>query len=407
MKNAILLFLACVVCGLAAACEPYPLEIAQAQPAQPVTTQIAPLSLPVTSVPTANPMPTHTVTALASPTDLPTATATYTASSVPTDTPTITSTRPAQARTPLGIATNTPRPPAALSTAISAPITLTAMPLVNVANTQSPPTSAPGGPTWTPPPADPAVQIADHYQLARPISNDGANWADRTYPYGGTSGGRLQVHHGVDMVNPRGTPILATADGTVFFAGDDLTTLFGAYNNYYGNLVVIQHAFTTFDGLPVFTLYGHMDRISVTAGQTVRQGDSIGMVGGTGIAMGPHLHLEVRVGSAYDFAATRNPELWMRPYPTFGTLAGRVTDANGAPLYSVTMTVESADIRRYAFSYADNSVNSDTQFGENFVLGDLPANYYTVTVSDNGRVRFRQTLYLYANRTTWLNMQLN
>lgn len=263
------------------------------------------------------------------------------------------------------------------------------------------------GATWTAPPVDPSTQIADHYPFGRPISDDGANWADRTYPYGGTSGGRLQVHHGVDMVNPRGTPVQAVGDGVILFAGDDLSTLFGPYNNYYGNVVVIQHYITTFDGQPVFTLYGHLDRVNVAIGQAVAAGDNVGMVGGTGIAMGPHLHFEVRVGNAFDFGATRNPELWIRPYSTFGTLAGRVTDASGTPLYSVTFTVESTDVTRYAFSYADASVNPDTQFNENFVLGDLPASYYTVTVSESGRVRFREIVYLYANRTTWLDVQLN
>ena len=61
--------------------------------------------------------------------------------------------------------------------------------------------------------ADPAVQIADHYHFRRPISDSGVNYVARTYPYGGTSGGSLQVHHGVDMENPRGTPILAAAAG--------------------------------------------------------------------------------------------------------------------------------------------------------------------------------------------------
>jgi hypothetical protein len=52
-------------------------------------------------------------------------------------------------------------------------------------------------------------------------------------------------------------------------------------------------------------------------------------------------------------------------------------------------------------------VNPDPAFGENFTLSDLPANYYTVTVGENGRVRFRQTIYVYPNSTTWLDARLN
>jgi hypothetical protein len=72
----------------------------------------------------------------------------------------------------------------------------------------------------------------------------------------------------------------------------------------------------------------------------------------------------------------------------------------------VTLQVRSTDITRYAFSYADNSVNGDTVFKENFVLGDLPANYYEVAVNDNGRVRFQKIIYVYPNRTTWIDVQL-
>jgi murein DD-endopeptidase MepM/ murein hydrolase activator NlpD len=250
------------------------------------------------------------------------------------------------------------------------------------------------------------VQLADHYRFRRPISDSGVNYVARTYPYGGTAGGSLQVHHGVDMENPRGTPIFAAADGTVFFAGSDLGTLFGPQNNYYGNLVVIQHAFTDAGGQAVFSLYGHMDRVDVTAGQVVTQGDTIGAVGGTGVAFGSHLHFEVRVGDPHSFSATRNPELWIYPYQGYGTLAGRVTDANGTPLYDVTLQVKSTNITRYTFSYADTSVNPDTTFNENFVLGDLPANYYEVAVNDNGRVRFQKIIYVYPNRTTWIDVQL-
>lgn len=279
--------------------------------------------------------------------------------------------------------------------------------------TYSPPTYTPdrGGtpaPTRTPPPPDPARQVADHYYLSRPMPDRAVDYIARTYPYGNTAGGRLQVHKGVDIVNPSGVEVLAAADGVVVFAGDDLGTLFGPVNNYYGNLVVVQHPFTDASGLPVFTLYGHLARVDVVAGQVVVEGDWIGTVGGTGVAQGPHLHLEVRVGNPNDFGATRNPDLWIRPYGTFGTLAGRITDAAGNLLYDATIiiTADETTSTRYAFSYADDTVNGDTIFNENYTMGDLPAGYYTVTVSDNGNIRFRESVYVYPNRTTWLNIPL-
>ena len=332
-----------------------------------------------TPFPTANLLPSRTRTIPPTATVTPTSTQTSTQTLTPSPTPTETQT-----------------PTVTLTTSlIPSPTRLTPD------GSYTPP------PTWTPPPANPAAQIADHYAFSRPISDVATNWISRTYPYGGTSGGRLQVHHGVDMQNPVGIPVRAVADGTVVWAGDDLTTLFAPINNYYGNLVVIQHNFNTPEGEALFSLYGHMNFVSVQTGQTVQTGDILGEVGGTGVAQGPHLHLEVRVGDFHSFDATRNPELWMRPYPGFGTLAGRVTDADGNLLYDVTLRVESTDISRYAFSYADTSVNPDPAFNENFTLGDLPANYYTVTVSDGNRARFQQIVYVYPNRTTWLDVQLN
>jgi murein DD-endopeptidase MepM/ murein hydrolase activator NlpD len=368
--------------------------LAACQPAQPRQTPFAVTVAPPgaagsvaqaaqvsTAVPTAHLAPSRT------PTLPPTATFTPTLTPTATLTPTIT---PTPTQTPIPTDTNTPVP-------IASP-------------TPTDPADDPNRtpePTWTPPPPDASAAISDHYRLRRPIAEGGTNWIDRTYPYGGTSGGRLQIHSGVEFVNPRGTPILAAADGTVVFAGSDAQTVLGPTPDYYGNAVVIEHSFTSPEGQPVYTLYGHMDQIEVEAGQTVRQGDPIGKVGDTGIAIGPHLHFEVRVGDFRSFSATRNPELWIYPYGGFGTLTGRVTDASGSPLFDVTLNIKSTDIQRYAFSYAGQPANSDPAFGENFTLGDLPANYYEVTVSENGRVRFQRIVYVQPNRSTWLDVQLN
>ncbi len=331
-----------------------------------------------TAIPTANLQPSRT------PTLPPTLTLT------PSHTPTIT---PSPTITPT--LTATPIPPSATPIASATPTD----PADDPNNTPVP--------TWTPPPANPATQITDHYVFSRPIADGGVNWANRVYPYAATAGGRFRPHHGIDLENPTGTPILAAGDGVVFYAGTDIDTLFGPQPDFYGRVVVIQHNISTPEGQPVFTLYGHMDSFRVETGQTVTRGQQIGTVGAAGIALGPHLHFEVRVGDPYNYGATRNPELWLRPYPTFGTLAGIVRDVSGNRLFEAPLRVESVDISRFAFSYANDNTNPDSVFDENFVLGDLPANYYQVTVSDNGRVRFRQIVYIYPNRTTWLDITLN
>ncbi len=346
-----------------------------------------------TSVPTANPAASRTATLPPTKTLTPTITPTFTLTPTSTVTPSI---------TPTLTKTLTP------TLTLSPTITNTPLPIASATPTDpgDDPNNTPV-PSWTPPPADASVGIADHYRLRRPIADGGVNWVDRTYPYGGTSGGRLQVHHGVEFVNGRGTPILAAGDGTVFYAGTDLAQLVGPSNDYYGNVVIIQHTFASSDGKPVFSLYGHMDRIEVESGQAISQGAQIGTIGDSGIAQGPHLHFEVRVGDPFSFDATRNPELWIYPFQTFGTLAGRVTDSTGNPLYEVTIQIQSVNITRYAFSYADNTVNPDSVFNENFTLGDLPANYYEVSVRDNGRKRFEKIVYVYPNKTTWIDVVLN
>ena len=93
-------------------------------------------------------------------------------------------------------------------------------------------------------------------------------------------------HTGVDFAAPRGTPIWATADGTVEFAG---------VKGGYGNMIEIRHS----GGIT--TLYGHMSGFasSVRRGTRVSQGQTIGYVGATGWATGPHLHYEFKVSGIH------------------------------------------------------------------------------------------------------------
>ena len=88
-------------------------------------------------------------------------------------------------------------------------------------------------------------------------------------------------HPGIDISAPRGSKVMATADGLVVFAGRH----FG-----YGKLVRVNHRFG------VSTRYGHLSRVVVKRGQKVNRGDIVGSVGSTGRATGPHLHYEVRMG---------------------------------------------------------------------------------------------------------------
>jgi murein DD-endopeptidase MepM/ murein hydrolase activator NlpD len=105
--------------------------------------------------------------------------------------------------------------------------------------------------------------------------------------------GGLREHSGVDLAAPMGSPIYATSDGVVGAA---------SWRGGYGLSVSLEH------GGGVETRYGHLSRLNVAAGQQVRKGDIIGLVGSTGLSTGPHLHYEVRLnGRAVDPAPYLKP----------------------------------------------------------------------------------------------------
>jgi murein DD-endopeptidase MepM/ murein hydrolase activator NlpD len=210
----------------------------------------------------------------------------------------------------------------------------------------------------------------------------------------------------VDIANPSGTPVLAVASGTVIVAGSDQTEVYGLKPDFYGQLVVVQLD-REFHEQPVFVLYGHLSRVIADAGQRVTTGDVLGEVGMTGVAIGPHLHFEVRVG-ANTYADTRNPELWLKPLPGHGTIAGQLLDAQGDPIPEAIINfhrAEEPDKRwREACSYPSDEVNPDEEWGENFVMGDVPAGSYILKTSVNGRLT-TQEVTVEAGKTSFVIME--
>jgi murein DD-endopeptidase MepM/ murein hydrolase activator NlpD len=97
---------------------------------------------------------------------------------------------------------------------------------------------------------------------------------------GWISAGMAPGHTGVDIAARQGDPVWAAADGEVIFAG---------WDNYFGNKIEIKHS----DKLS--TVYGHNAKLLVKAGEKVKQGQVIALVGSTGQSSGPHLHYEVRL----------------------------------------------------------------------------------------------------------------
>ena len=267
------------------------------------------------------------------------------------------------------------------------------------------PATATPMPTFTPP-ALPNTSPNEHYWLRRPVPEGSAVWTDKNYPYGSSKGGTLRTHHGVEFNVPTGTEIMAAASGQVIFAGSDDTTLLGETTNFYGNVVVIQLD-SIWGGQPVFNLYGHLSEVLVTVGQTVTAEHVIGLSGASGIADGPHLHFEVRIGQN-SYANTYNPLLWLYPFPDRGVVAGRISWPNGTAARDVPITLRRIDApSAYAAttSYSSGSVNSDSTWRENFVLDDVTAGYYELTVG-SGDDKITVELWVYPYKTSFIEIIL-
>ena len=257
-------------------------------------------------------------------------------------------------------------------------------------------------------PSDETV-LVEHNILFRPIavSDDYTHWVDRSYPYGSTQLSQRQVHLGVEFVNPRGTSVYAAKSGIVVFAGADARTLFGPDLDYYGNLVVLAHNVHSLSGKQVFTLYGHLESVALKAGDVVDDLGLVGKVGSTGVAIGAHLHFEVRVADPFDYRQTRNPELWLQHYIDHGLIIGSIRDEAGDFVYGRRVNVRSASVSRDVYSYGSDLVNPDPAWGENFSLGDLPAGDYLVTVLNaDGNIDYRSQVTVESYRTSRLNIVL-
>jgi len=136
---------------------------------------------------------------------------------------------------------------------------------------------------------------------------------------------RIRPHNGIDYYAPRGTPVYAAGEGTVTRSD---------YSRTNGHHVFIKHANS------IVTKYLHFTRRSVKRGQRVKQGQTIGYVGSTGLATGPHLHYEFVVNGVH-----RNPRTV--PLPKVEPLKGNsltAFQAQAAPMLTQLSRLESASL---------------------------------------------------------------
>ena len=119
------------------------------------------------------------------------------------------------------------------------------------------------------------LETGDFYCMPLENAVVTSSFGGRTDPVTGESDAG---HHGIDLAAAKGSEIHAFAGGVVSDAGQ---------NSVYGNYVTVDHG-------DISTFYGHMSEISVSAGDSVKAGDTIGIIGSTGKSTGVHLHFEVR-----------------------------------------------------------------------------------------------------------------
>jgi murein DD-endopeptidase MepM/ murein hydrolase activator NlpD len=136
---------------------------------------------------------------------------------------------------------------------------------------------------------------------------------------------RIRPHNGIDYYAPRGTPVYAAGDGTVIRSD---------YSRANGHHVFIKHANS------IVTKYLHFTKRTVKKGQKVKQGQTIGTVGSTGLATGPHLHYEFVVNGVH-----RNPRTV--PLPKVEPLKGEMLASfqqQAAPMLTQLSRLESASL---------------------------------------------------------------
>jgi murein DD-endopeptidase MepM/ murein hydrolase activator NlpD len=272
----------------------------------------------------------------------------------------------------------------------------------------SPESTQTNGDGWTPLslPVPLARHPNDHFWFVRPIAPDATNTGLDWYPYGtdGETDGFL-THLGIDIPNPVGIEVRAAGSGVVIWAG------LGHQNEHesisaYGNTVVIEHDFG-YNGEKVYTLYAHLSAILVQAGDSVPQGELIGLIGETGQVTGPHVHFEVRVGTNAYFSV-RNPDLWIAPYVGTGVIAGRLTYQDGTPAYDALITIRdlsTGDTTYQTHSYARPEVKTDDRWDETFAIPNVGVGRYVV-LAESASTRWTGEVEVLEGMTNWVTMAL-
>ena len=287
----------------------------------------------------------------------------------------------------------------------------TATPIPSPSPTPTPRILTPGR-LWSNFQPQPASQ-ADHFWVERPFLQSAANQlASPSYQFGSTAGSRYRTHHGIDISNVLGTPVQASAAGTVVHAGWDDPDILGPYGGFYGNAVVIRldRRLPVAGGeLDVYLLLGHLNEVLVEKGSHVEATQVVARVGMTGIAIGPHLHVEIRLG-ANTYLHSVNPYLWVKPTGNNGAVAVRILTADGHTWPAARVTLARFEGGRAVWArqietYMDTeNIGPDPAWGENGAMGSVPPGLYYLVGRVNGE-EIRAEVVVNAGETTFIELR--
>ena len=252
-----------------------------------------------------------------------------------------------------------------------------------------------------------ALSPHDHFLLESPLNYEYITWQTAEYRYGFRVNKAGTLHTGLDLPALVSTPVMASGDGIVEFAGYGL--LYGAGNKKdpYGIAVKIRHT-EKYSGRTIYTVYAHLQKTVVKEGEEVKTGQTIGAVGLTGNTSGPHLHYEVRIGND-EGQIIQNPELWLTPPLEHGVLAGRISNQSGYLLFGWEFTLTSLEsgrewvIKTYDINVFNRHVN-DAYYKENYVLSDLPAGSYQVSTWYNYK-KYQSTIEINPGVINYINFE--
>jgi len=115
-------------------------------------------------------------------------------------------------------------------------------------------------------------------------------------------------------------------------------------------------------------------------------------------------------GGANSYETTRNPELWLQPFPGWGTIAGRVVWPDGSYVREAPLLIQRADdpalwARRTVYTYAGDSVNPDDVLGENFTTPDVEPGPYLIILNTATSTQ-RELVWVYPGRTSFVTIEV-